>query len=475
MILKKTKIIATLGPASSSPEMIEKLVTAGVNIFRINASHGNLTLIKQLVQRIRKIEKKLDTFIGILLDLQGPKIRIGKFQNSFIQIHRGDEIVFTTEDVVGTNTLVPVQYKKFHLDVKPGNKILLDDGNLFVLVKKVDGKRVTVEVQKGGILSNHKGLNLPEASISESPITKKDEEDLYNGLKCGVDFVALSFVKNGENIKELRRLIKKEDSKAKIIAKVERHEAINNLDDIIKESDCIMVARGDMGVEISFERVPIVQKDILRRCSKVGKPVIIATQMMESMIQNYRPTRAEISDISNGVSYYADALMLSAETAVGAYPVEAVEAMTKTALLMEEYQYNNHKILPWWAPPGEVTQVTHGITYASNHLAELLNASAIIVFTMSGDTARQVSKPRPNIPIFAFTPDIIVAHQMTLIRDVTPFLMKKAKDLNRPLSFMFPFLKEKGFIKKGDRVILTAGLPMQAEGNTNMVRVETVR
>lgn len=476
MKLKKTKIIATLGPASSSIEMIEKLVEHGVNIFRINASHGDLSRVQQLIKRIRTIESKIDSFLGVLIDLQGPKIRIGDFEKGFIQIHKGDEIVFTTEsDIKGTNKIVPVQYKKFHLDVKPGNRILLDDGNLLVVVKDVSGKRVTVEVKKGGTLSDHKGLNLPEASISQSPITKKDKEDLANSLKCGIDFVALSFVKNGGNIRTLRGLIKKGNSNAKIIAKVERHEAINNLDEIIKESDGIMVARGDMGVEISFERVPIVQKDILRRCSKVGKPVIIATQMMESMIHNHRPTRAEVSDISNGVSYYSDALMLSAETAVGSYPVESVDAMAKTAILMEDYQFANHQILPWWTPPGEITPVTHGVTYAANQLAESLNASAIIVFTMTGETARQVSKPRPNIPIFAFTPDINVARQMTIIRNVNPFLMNETKDIKRPLRFIFDFLKKRDLIKIGDRVILTSGLPLDSTGSTNMIRVETVR
>lgn len=476
MKVKRTKIVATLGPATSSPEMMEKLVMAGTNIFRINTSHGDLTRIRKLTNDIRNVEKNLNTFVGILLDLQGPKIRIGKFENGFIEIHRGSELVFTTEDgIIGTDNIVPVLYKKFHLDVVPGNKILLDDGNLSVIVKKVKGKRVTVEVKKGGTLSNHKGLNLPEASISEPPITKKDRQALSLGLKYDIGFVALSFVRDGKDIRTLRRLIKNEGSKALIIAKIERHEAIKNLDEIIKETDGVMVARGDMGVEIPFEEVPIVQKDILRRCSKVGKPVIIATQMLESMIQNHRPTRAEISDVASAVSYYADALMLSAETAVGTYPVEAVQAMSRAALTMEEYQNENHKILPWWAPPDAVTPVTHGITYTANQIAEVLNASAIIVFSETGETARQVSKPRPCVPIFAFTPNVLVARQMTISRAVNPFLMAKTNDVKHPLRFIFAILKKKKLIKKGDRVILTSGIPIQGAGNTNMIRVETVR
>ncbi len=474
MLIKKTKIVATLGPVSSSPEMLERLVKAGVNIFRINCSHGNVDRVKHLVTRIRQVEKKFNNFIGVLLDLQGPKIRAGEFKNGFIEIHSGEELIFTTEKILGYPGVVPIQYKNFHKDVVPGNNILLDDGNLSVRVMSVKGKRVFVKVDKGGTLSNHKGLNLPEGSISQSPITKKDKEDLVFGLKAGVDFVALSFVKNGGDIRNLRRLIQKEKSSAKIIAKVERHEAIKNLDEIIEESDGIMVARGDMGVEISYGRVPIVQKDILRKCSKAGKPVIVATQMLESMIKSHRPTRAEVSDVANGVSHYADALMLSAETAVGDYPFESVNAMASTAILMEEYQTRTHKILPLELSD-EAESVTQGITYTANHLAELLKATAIIVFTMTGDTAQLVSKSRPNIPVFAFTPDIIVARQMTIIRDVSPFLMKDIKDINRPLDFIFKSLKSKNLIKKGDHVILTSGLPMLKSGTTNMIRVETVR
>lgn len=474
-MLKKTKIVATLGPASSSPEMIQKLIIAGANIFRINTSHGNLDGIQKLVSVIRNVEKKMKIFIGILLDLQGPKIRIGSFANGFIEIRQGDELIFTTEDIIGTDNIVHVQYKKFHLDVKPGNNILLDDGNLSVFVKEVKGKRVFVEVNKGGTLSDHKGLNLPEASISEPPITKKDKKALSIGLKCDIDFVALSFVKDGNDIKTLRRLIKKEGSNVHIIAKIERHEAIKNLDEIIKESDGVMVARGDMGVELPFDEVPIVQKNILRKCSTVGKPVIIATQMLESMIQNHRPTRAEVSDVSSAVGNYADAVMLSAETAVGRYPVEAVEAMSRTALTMEKYQYKNHDILPWWSPPEKVTPITHGITYTANQIAGVLKASAIIVFTETGGTARQVSKPRPCIPIFAFAPNVSVARQMTITRDVNPYVMAKSNDIKRPLKYIFANLKKSGLIKNGERVILTAGVPIQGAGNTNMIRVEIVR
>lgn len=472
---KKTKIVATLGPATNTPEMIEKMVLAGVNLFRVNTSHCDFSELKKIIGMIRRIEKKLDTFIGVLLDLQGPKIRIGKFKKGFIEIHRGDRLTFTTEKLLGDEKIVPIQYKQFHRDVKPGNRILLDDGNLSVTVKKVEGVKVLVEVKSGGTLSDSKGLNLPEGSISASPITQKDRKDLKAGLECGVDFVALSFVKEAGEIRTLRRMIAREGHKAEIIAKIERHEAIKNLDAIIKEADGVMVARGDMGVEIPFEQVPIVQKDILRKANRSGKPVIVATQMLESMIQSHRATRAEISDIANAVSYYADAVMLSAETAVGAHPVAAVEAMSRTALTMETYQYHNHKILPWLSPGDSSKSIAHGVTYSANQLAELLSAKAIVAFTMSGGTAKQISIPRPKIPIYTFTPDIGVARRLNIIRNVYPFVMRKAVDLKKPLKFIFGFLKNKKLLKKGDRVILISGLPMNIPGRTNMIRVETVR
>ncbi|MFV2081607.1 MAG: pyruvate kinase [bacterium] len=472
---KRTKIMTTIGPSSNTPEMIEKLVIAGTNLFRVNSSHSDLSQMRKLTASIRRVEKKLGVFVGVLLDLQGPKIRTGKFKKGFIEIRRGDKLVFTTEEVMGDKRTVPIQYKRFHHDVKPGHHILLDDGNLSVLVKEVEGKKVTVEVTSGGTLSNYKGLNLPEGSISGSPFTQKDKQDLLSGLACGIDFVALSFVKTAKEIRSLRKMITAEGYSAEIIAKIERHEAIKNLDSIIKEADGIMVARGDMGVEIPFERVPLVQNEIVKKTNQAGKPVIVATQMLESMINSHRATRAEISDIANAVSYYADALMLSAETAVGAYPVKAVEAMTRTALAVENYQFQNHKILSWIHEADKTSDMTNGVTYAANRLAESLKARAMITFTISGMTAKEMSKPRPNIPIFAFTPDLNVARRMSIIRGVVPFWMKRASDIKKPLKFIFDILGNKGLIKKGDHVVLTSGVPMGVSGATNMIRVETVR
>jgi pyruvate kinase len=472
---KKTKIIATLGPATDSPEMVERLYRAGTDIFRINTSHGESASIRRMIRHVRRVEKKLGTFIGILLDLQGPKIRIGRFKNGFIEIHRGDRLIFTTENIIGDENTVPIQYRNFHRDVKAGNRILLDDGNLSVKVVRVEGRRVHVEVQNGGTLSDHKGLNLPESSISVSAITPGDIESLSVGLNCGVDFVALSFVKDQRDIEKLRRLIRKEGGDAEIIAKIERHEAIGNIEGIIEKADGVMVARGDMGVEIPYEQVPLVQNDILTRANRMVKPAIVATQMLESMIQNYRATRAEVSDIANAVFSYADALMLSAETAVGAYPVEAVETMARTAEAIEKYQMEHHSILQLHSPEGEPPSVTHGITYAANQLGEVLGASAIIAFTETGRTARHLSMHRPAFPIYAFTPHVSVARRLTILRNVYPFTICRARDIKRPLRYIFGFLKEKGLLRKGERVILTSGIPMRVSGSTNMLRVETVR
>jgi pyruvate kinase len=282
-------------------------------------------------------------------------------------------------------------------------------------------------------------------------------------------------VKNAGEIKRLKRMIKKEGSTAEVIAKIERHEAIRNLDEILKESEAVMVARGDMGVEIPYERVPLVQMDILKRAGQLGRQVIIATQMLESMVHNHRPTRAEVSDVANSVAFYADALMLSAETAVGKYPVKAVEAMALSARRMENYQKENHKILPWWSPEGEIAPITSGITYAANQMSELLDGKAIVAFTESGRTVKYVAKPKPNIPVFGFTAHTYVARQMTLVRGAFPYVMSRDADFMQPLKYIFGVLKKEGLVKKRDRVILTSGLPMRVSGTTNMIRVETVR
>ena len=474
MTVRLTKIIATLGPASGSKKKIKELVKAGVNIFRLNLSHGDHEVVRQWIRWIRETDLELKTYVGILLDLQGPKIRVGKFQNGSIQLANGKELIFTTEKVLGNATVVPIQYASFHKDVKPGDQVFLNDGNLCVVVKKVTGKRVTVVVKTGGTLSDHKGVNLPDSAMTTSPLTAKDKEDLKFGLKEGVDFVALSFVGSAKDIHQLRRLIKSSKGDAEIIAKIERKRAIKNLEEIVEATDGVMVARGDLGVEIPFADVPVVQQKIMKECDEKCKPVIVATQMLESMIINPRPTRAEVSDIANSVMYFADAVMLSGETAVGKHPVAAVKVMCETAEKTETYQAHSHQIPRWNLPFMKEPPIERGITYSANSLVKMLHAKAIIVFTLSGGTARMMAAPNPMVPIFAFTSSLVRARRLTLLRGAVPLLMDKNKDFLEDLKTLFRILKNRRLVKKNDRVVITAGIPISVPNWTNIVRVEVV-
>lgn len=474
MAIKLTKIIATLGPSTGTRKKIKELIGAGVNVFRLNLSHGDHAAFHNWISWIRQAEKELNTLVGILLDLQGPKIRVGKFENGFIHLHSGDKAVFTTRKIMGKDKLVPVQYAKFHASVKPGSLVYLDDGNICVRVKKVSGPDVTVEVLVGGSLSNFKGVNMPDAVISGSPITKKDKEDLAFGLKEGVDFVALSFVSSPRDIHQLRKMIQKAGSKAEIIAKIERKKALTYLSEIVQAADCVMVARGDLGIEIPITDVPRVQKDIIRECTLQHKPVIIATQMLESMIENPRPTRAEVSDVSSAVEECADAIMLSAETAVGKYPLETVKLMAETARSIEAYQLKNKRIVPWRVFFDDNPPINVGITYSANRMVELLHCQALIVFTLTGGTARMVASPRPVVPVFSFSSNLGTARRLTLIRGTVPYLVKKEENFLGNMKGAFNILKKARHLKKGDRVVITAGIPLGIPSWTNVLRVEAL-
>ena len=469
-----TKIIATLGPAIAAKEKMKELVLAGVNVFRVNASHGSHDVLRQWIRVVREVEKDLGAYLGILLDLQGPKIRVGKFEKGYIELHRGDRIVLTTESVMGKEGLVPVQYRKFHEEVKEGNHVFLDDGNIDVKVLKVTGRRVLVEVEVGGSLSNFKGLNMPDAVITAKPLSHKDRVDLVFGLKQGVDFVALSFASSAKDIHQLRRLIVKAGGDAEIIAKIERKQAIENLEEIVCASDGVMVARGDLGIEMRLSEVPIVQQNILRLCAVHSKPVIVATQMLESMITNHRPTRAEVSDIAQAVMGCADAIMLSAETAVGKHPKAAVEGMAETAKRMESYQREHQRILPWSWFFNEDPPVNKGITYSANRLVELLNCKAILIYTLTGGTARQVASPRPMVPVFSATSKLSRARKLTLLRGAIPFLMDPKEDFSAKIGVILSRLKSNHLLKKGDRVVITSGVPVGIPQWTNVIRVEEV-
>ena len=475
MATRLTKIIATLGPASGSKKVIQNLVAKGVNIFRLNLSHGDHETVRQWIHWIREVEKERHTFIGVLLDLQGPKIRVGNFEKGSIQLIRGQRIKFTTEKKVGNDSLVPVQYQRFHKEVGVGNRIYLDDGKLSGVVRKISGPQVEVEIQVGGTLSNHKGLNLPDAELSTDPITAKDKVDLKFGLQEGVDFVALSFVGSAKDILRLRAMIRKEGgSGVEVIAKIERKQAVKNLKEIVEAADGIMVARGDLGIEISLTEVPVVQQKILREGAKHSKPVIIATQMLESMIENSRPTRAEVSDVASAVMDCADAIMLSGETAMGKHATLAVGVMVETALTTEAYMAETRVIDPLSQSFGEDPSINEGITYSANRMVELLHAKAMVVFTLSGGTAKMMASPKPMVPIFALTSTLQRARLLNLVRGTIPFLVEEDRHLLIHIEQMITMLKNKRLLKKGDRVVITTGIPVGIPNWTNVIRVEEV-
>ena len=475
MVTRLTKIIATLGPASGSKAVIRNLVAKGVNIFRLNLSHGDHETVRQWIHWIREVEKERHTYIGVLLDLQGPKIRVGKFEQGSIQLKRGQKVTFTTEKKMGNSSLIPVQYARFHKEVGVGNRIYLDDGKLSGVVKEISGPQVKVEVLVGGTLSNHKGLNLPDAQLTTDPITAKDKVDLKFGLQEGVDLVALSFVGAAKDITRLRQLIRKGGGKGvEVIAKIERKQAVKNLEEIVEAADGIMVARGDLGIEIPLTEVPVVQQRILREGAKRSKPVIVATQMLESMIDNPRPTRAEVSDVASAVMDCADAIMLSGETAVGKHAVLAVGVMVETALTTEAYMAETRVIEPLSQSFGEDPSINAGITYSANRMVELLKANAMVVFTLSGGTAKMMASPKPMVPIFALTSTLQRARLLNLVRGTVPFLVEEDRHLLLHIEQMITMLKNKRLLKKGDRVVITTGIPVGIPNWTNVIRVEEV-
>ncbi|KMP12293.1 hypothetical protein UR09_01395 [Candidatus Nitromaritima sp. SCGC AAA799-A02] len=474
MNIRLTKIIATLGPATAGKKQIRDLVRAGVNVFRLNLSHGGHEALRQWIGWIHQAEKELKTYVGVLLDLQGPKIRVGRFINGFIVLHDGQRVTFTTEKKMGDDSLVPVQFAQFPGAVKKGDRVYLDDGNLCVRVIKKEGRRVEMEVEVGGKLSDFKGLNLPDAVITTSPLTRKDKADLAFGLAEGVDFVALSFAGSARDINQLRRLIRKAGKDAEIIAKVERKQAVQNLEEIVVAADGVMVARGDLGIEIPLAEVPVVQQRILQECSRQAKPAIVATQMLESMITSSRPTRAEVSDVSNAVMFCADAIMLSAETAVGRHPKAAVKVMVETILTTEAYQRKTRHIPPWSFFFKDAPPINLGITYSANRMVELLKAAALVVFTASGGTAKMVAAPRPMVPLLAFSSKEARVRRLTLLRGAVPFLIDESHSFLDDIGGLFQMLKRNRWVRSGDRVVIATGLPHGIPQWTNVIRVEKV-
>lgn len=463
MLHKKTKIVCTLGPASQEIGMIEKMVHAGMNVARLNFSHGQYSEFAKIIENIRKVEKKLGTEVAIIQDLQGPKIRVGEMPTDGISVKKGQTVVLTMTKVAGhankkSNSkfapaaVIPCQYTKLTEDVKKNDQILIDDGLIELNVIKVQKQEIFCRVVNGGIIKQHKGINVPTASIKANPITEKDKEDLKFGLAHDIDYVALSFVKSAENIKELRALIHLQQGRAKIIAKIERHEAVSNLESIIYEADGVMVARGDLGCEVPAETVPLIQKRIIKMANLHGKPVITATQILQSMVDNPRPTRAEISDAANAVFDHCDALMLSNESAVGKYPVQAATTLSKVAASVEHYLKQHKEFLPNLLFR-ENLPVSYATCLNAAKLAVDINANLIIAITNSGFTAQHLAKHRIYIPIIALTEDPKVQKQLALVWGIKKtYLQPISKEID--VKMIREFLKKNNLAKSKDKIVI---------------------
>ncbi len=481
MNTKKTKIVATIGPASSSEEMLTKLVKSGMNMMRMNFSHDVHEVHAEKVVNLRKVCKKLNTTVAILQDLSGPKIRTGDFYQEKVTLKKGDTITLTTEKIVGDEKKVSVTYKDLPKELKKGDTILLDDGRREFKVLDVKGKEIKCKIIIGGEIKGRRGVNLPGVSLNISSLTTKDREDIPFGIKHDVDFFALSFVRRASDITELRNILKKNKSKAKIISKIETFVAIENIDEIITETDGVMVARGDLAVEVGPENVPVYQKMIIKKCNKLGKPVIVATQMLESMICSPVPTRAEISDIANSVFDGADAIMLSEETSLGQHPEEAVAVMKKATRIAEKSYPHKDILREEFVHQIEVAEddklentIVDSITFSTVLTAREINAKAIVALTESGYTARMISRFRPKRPVIVMSPYEKTVNQLALSYSCYPTKIKPFKYVGQAFETIRKYVVKNGFAKKGDKVVITAGMPFGQEGGTNLVTVLVV-
>jgi pyruvate kinase len=463
-MLKRTKIIATIGPASNSPAIIAKLIHAGMNAARLNFSHGEWKDHKRRIRIIRQEAAKAGKQIALIQDLQGPKLRVGNMKDDAVLLKRNDEVTLTTRKVLGTNEIISVTYPRLKKDLKPGNTILLDDGKLEIRVMQSVAPGLRCKVIRGGVLKSHKGMNFPDAQLTLPSLSHKDKKDLRFGIEQGVDYIALSFVRTADDILRARRFMNTLGANIPIIAKIEKPDAILNLDEIIIAADGIMVARGDLGVEMSPEQVPLLQKKIIKACTEAEKPVITATQMLESMIENPLPTRAEASDVANAIMDGTDCVMLSGETAVGKYPVQAVEFMAKIAVASEAS-------LPPRPPDVSIHNIGESIAHAACRAVEELPARAIVTFTQTGSMALLISKHKPAVPIIAATPFARVAKKMSLYWGVTPIILNAKKTTDDMIVAVENAMLKQKLIKAGDMVVLTAGVPVGVAGSTNTMKI----
>ena len=468
----KTKIVATVGPASNNKEMLRALVKEGVDVFRLNFSHGTHEDHLKVINLVREINAEMGTNVALLQDLQGPKIRVNDMQPG-VEIVAGQEIIITTRQVLGNNELVSTSYEGLPNDVKVGDMILIDDGKLELKVREVRDIDVVCTVIYGGSLKPRKGINLPFSKVSAPSLTEKDLSDLHFGLKHKVDWVALSFVRKAQDIISLREIIDGQKSNTRIIAKIEKPEALENIDAIIAATDAVMVARGDLGVEIWMEEVPMVQKMLVEKCNKAAKPVIVATQMMESMIENPRPTRAETNDVANAVMDGADALMLSAETAAGKYPIEVIRSMVRTIGSVEKQGNIFYKFreLDQHAP----NYFNDSLILTACKLAKDVNAKAIVGMTQLGYSAYKAASHRPNANIFAFTSNDAIINTMNLVWATKAYHYDKAASTDATIADVEAILKRDGHVKAGDTFIILASMPIQERGRSNMIKVHLVQ
>lgn len=472
----RTKIVATVGPACDSYEKLLELVKAGVNVFRLNFSHGTHENKKKIIEYIRQINKTEPFNIAILADLQGPKLRVGEIEGEGLQIEPGDILTFTNKKVIGTKERIYVSYPNLHNDVVIGNTILINDGKLEVKVKEIlPNNDVRVEVTLGGLLTSKKGINLPDTKISLPALTKKDLEDLEFIINEKVDWLALSFVRKADDLIELRKKLEEKKSKTKIISKIEMPQALENLRDIIIESDAVMIARGDLGVELPVEKIPLLQKQIIRMCLHRAKPVIVATQMMESMIEMNKPNRSEITDVANAVMEGTDAVMLSGETATGRHPVLVVETMRKIILEVEKsgYYYDREdELVP---QPHSPSFLSDAICYNACKLARDVNANAIIGMTQSGYTGFMLSSYRPKAPLYIFTKERSLVNQLTLSWGVRAFYYAEEDSLDDIIFDQIDILKERKFIAAGEIVVSTGSTPVHLHLPTNVLKITQVK
>lgn len=470
-IMKKTRIVCTMGPACDDENILREMMLSGMNVARFNFSHGNHEEQKERIDRVKKVREELGLNIALMLDTKGPEIRIRQFETGKTTLFPGNKFTLCCYDIPGTDERVSVTYENLYNELETGNELLIDDGLVKIRVEKIEDKDIICTVIDGGELSNNKSINIPGVNILLPALTERDIEDILFGIENDMDVVAASFIRSKEDVEGIRKLLDENGgSDIMIISKIENRKGVDNLDEIIDASDGVMVARGDLGVEIPAKEVPVVQKKMIRKCNILGKPVITATQMLDSMIENPRPTRAEVGDVANAVFDGSDCVMLSGETAAGKYPVESVKTMAEVVLTAENEKY----LIPHYEIASHA-EISETISYSSFRTAQIIGANAILTPTTSGYTARMVAKYRPDVPVVALSSKERVLNQLMLTYGVIPVKIDELPDFESLLSACLDAVRDKGIVSEGDTVVVTAGLPVNVKGTTNTIRVEKVK